>query len=249
MLVRGSARRDPRLEPERFPSILWSVAYIPLTCFRRANTAERAFLRQGDSGSRLCGFDGILDRRTIRYPTRVGNSGLKTPRLLLRSWQESDRAPFAAMNADPLVMRYFLSTLSAEETDRMLENNRLHFERHGFGLWAVALAETDEFAGYIGLNVPSFKAPFTPCVEIGWRLAARFWNQGLATEGAAAVLRFAHLTLGIGEVVSFTSAHNLPSRRVMEKIGMTRDIEGDFDHPRIPKEHPLCRHVLYRARR
>ena len=99
------------------------------------------------------------------------------------------------------------------------------------------------------LNIPSFEAPFTPCVEIGWRLAAHFWNQGLATEGAAAVLRFAHLTLGIGEVVSFTSVHNLPSRRVMEKIGMTRDIEGDFDHPRIPKEHPLCRHVLYRARR
>lgn len=150
------------------------------------------------------------------------------------------------MNADPLVMRYFLSTFSAEETDRMLENNRLHFERHGFGLWAVALAGTDEFGGYIGLNVPSFEAPFTPCVEIGWRLSARFWNQGLATEGAAAVLRFAHLTLGIGEVVSFTSVHNLPSRRVMEKIGMNRDIQGDFDHPRIPKEHPLCRHVSAR---
>ena len=150
------------------------------------------------------------------------------------------------MNADPLVMRYLLSIFSAEETDRMLENNRLHYERHGFGLWAVALVATDEFAGYIGLNVPSFEAPFTPCVEICWCLAARFWNQGPATEGAAAVLRFAHLTLGIGEVVSFTSVHNLPSRRVMEKIGMTSDIEGDFDHPRIPKEHPLCRDVSAR---
>lgn len=171
----------------------------------------------------------------------------RTPRLLLRGWQESDRAPFASMNADPLVMRYYPSTLSAEETDRMLERNRLHFERHGFGLWAAVVAETDEFAGYIGLYVPSYEAHFTPCVEIGWRLAARFWNRGLATEGAAAVLRYAHLSLQLDEVVAFTTVDNLPSRRVMEKIGMVRDVGGDFDHPRIPKEHQLCRHVLYRT--
>ena len=171
-----------------------------------------------------------------------------TSTLLLRNWEESDRAPFAAMNADPLVMRYFPSTLNGEETDRMLESNRLHFERHGFGLWAAVARETNEFAGYIGLNVPTFEAHFTPCVEIGWRLAARFWNRGLATEGAIAVLRFAQSRLCLDEVVSFTYLQNLPSRRVMEKIGMRHDPEDDFDHPRIPKEHQLCRHVLYRAR-
>jgi ribosomal-protein-alanine N-acetyltransferase len=151
------------------------------------------------------------------------------------------------MNADAQVMRYFLSALTAEETDTLLERIRLHFEQHGFGLWAVALKETNEFAGYIGLAVPSFEAHFTPCVEIGWRLASHFWNRGLATEGAAAVLAFAHNSLGLDQVVSFTTAENLASRRVMEKIGMVRDLQGDFDHPSIPQEHPLCRHVLYRS--
>ena len=146
-------------------------------------------------------------------------------------------------------MRYFRSVLTAGETDVFLEQIRLHFDRHGFGLWAVALKATDEFAGFIGLSVPSFEAHFTPCVEIGWRLAPRFWNRGLATEGAAAVLAFAHDNLGLEQVVSFTSVENLASRRVMEKIGMIRDLRGDFDHPRLPKEHPLCRQVLYRSHR
>jgi RimJ/RimL family protein N-acetyltransferase len=153
------------------------------------------------------------------------------------------------MNADPLVMRHFPSTITAEETDAMLERNRLHFERHGFGLWAVVDKSMGEFAGFIGLAVPAFDAHFTPCVEIGWRLAARFWNRGLATEGAACVLRFAFETLRLDEVVSFTTATNLPSRRVMEKLGMMHDRNGDFDHPLIPDGHPLRRHVLYRALR
>ena len=153
------------------------------------------------------------------------------------------------MNSDPLVMRYFPGTLSAAETDAMLERIRDHWDRRGFGLWAVSLKESGEFAGYIGLLVPVFDAPFTPCVEIGWRLAAKFWNQGLATEGAGAALRFAFENVGLEEVVSFTAVANLPSRRVMEKIGMVRNPAEDFDHPRIPEGHPLRRHVLYRARR
>jgi len=178
---------------------------------------------------------------------RAGTVAFETPRLLLRAWRETDRAPFREMNADAQVMRYFPSVLTAEETDALLEGFRLHFEQHGFGLWAVALKETNEFAGFIGLAVPAFEAHFTPCVEIGWRLAARFWNRGLATEGAAAVLAFAHNNLGLEQIVSFTVVENSASRRVMEKIGMIRDLRGDFDHPRIPKEHPLCRHVLYRS--
>src|SRR6516164_156681 len=178
---------------------------------------------------------------------RAVTVAFETPRLLLRCWGETDRAPFREMNADAQVMRYFLSALTAEETDALLEQIRLHFEQHGFGLWAVALKETNEFAGFIGLAVPAFEAHFTPCVEIGWRLSARFWNRGLATEGAAAVLAFAHNSLGLKQVVSFTTTENVASRRVMEKIGMIRDLRGDFDHPLIPKEHPLCRHVLYRS--
>jgi len=178
---------------------------------------------------------------------QAGTVAVETPRLLLRAWRETDRAPFREMNADAQVMRYFPSPLTAEETDALLERIRLHFEQHGFGLWAVALKETNEFAGFIGLAVPAFEAHFTPCVEIGWRLAVRFWNRGLATEGAAAALAFAHNSLGLEQVVSFTAAQNFASRRVMEKIGMIRDLRGDFDHPLIPKEHPLGRHVLYRS--
>jgi RimJ/RimL family protein N-acetyltransferase len=146
-------------------------------------------------------------------------------------------------------MRYFPSTFSAQETDAMLERNRVHFDRHGFGLWAAVVKATDEFAGYIGLSVPAFEAHFTPCVEIGWRLASRFWNRGLATEGAREVLRSAFEALPVEEIVSFTPSDNLPSRRVMEKIGMRRDPADDFDHPRIPEGHPFRRHLLYRTRR
>lgn len=185
----------------------------------------------------------------VRYAIDMASLVFQTPRLLLRAWQETDREPFAAMNADPLVLRYYPSTLRAQETDALLERNRVHFERHGFGLWAAAVKATDEFAGYIGLAVPSFESHFTPCVEIGWRLAARFWNQGLATEGAGAVLPWALETLHLSEVVSFTTEGNLPSRRVMEKLGMIRNPADDFDHPGMPEGHPLCRHVLYRARR
>jgi RimJ/RimL family protein N-acetyltransferase len=180
---------------------------------------------------------------------RGAGVAFETDRLLLREWRETDRGPFAAMNADPEVMRYFPSRLTVEETDAVLERIRLHLERRGFGLWAAEVKETGEFAGYIGLAVPSFEAHFTPCVEIGWRLAARFWNRGLATEGASAVLAFAHGGLDLEEVVSFTVTENVASRRVMEKIGMIRDLQGDFEHPRIPQGHPLSRHVLYRSRR
>jgi RimJ/RimL family protein N-acetyltransferase len=172
-----------------------------------------------------------------------------TERLLLRSWLPADREPFAQMNADPRVMEFFPALLSREESDRGVARVEAHFEKHGFGLCAVELRQDHAFIGFIGLQVPSFEASFTPCVEIGWRLAAAHWGTGLATEGARAMVRYAFETVGLEELVSFTVPVNIRSRRVMEKLGMMRDPTEDFDHPNLPEGHPLRRHVLYRLRR
>jgi RimJ/RimL family protein N-acetyltransferase len=176
------------------------------------------------------------------------NSIIETPRLLLRPWRDADREPFARMNADPRVMEFYPALLSAEESNAMVDRAEAHWIRHGFGPWAVELRATGQFLGYIGLVVPGFEAHFTPCVEIGWRLAADYWGCGLATEGAHAVLLHAFTTFALDAVVSFTVPANLRSRRVMEKLGMTHDPAEDFDHPSLPAGHPLCRHVLYRLR-
>lgn len=173
---------------------------------------------------------------------------LLTARLLLRQWRADDREPFARINADPRVMLHFPAPLSRAESDDLADRIVAHFGVHGFGLFAVELRETGQFAGYIGLLVPKFEAHFTPAVEIGWRLDADLWNRGMATEGAREVLRYAFEELRLPEIVSFTVPANLASRRVMEKIGMARDRAGDFDHPRLPEGHPLRRHVLYRKK-
>jgi RimJ/RimL family protein N-acetyltransferase len=173
---------------------------------------------------------------------------LLTARLLLRRWREEDRDPFARINADPRVMRFFPEELSRAQSDALFDRAEMHFAMHGFGPFAAELRETGQLAGFIGLVVPSFEAHFTPAVEIGWRLDAAVWNQGLATEGAREVLRYGLEELCLPEIVSFTVPDNLASRRVMEKIGLARDIAGDFDHPRLPEGHPLRRHVLYRMK-
>jgi ribosomal-protein-alanine N-acetyltransferase len=172
----------------------------------------------------------------------------KTERLILRSWRESDRQPFSEMNAEPRVMEFMPALLTREESDRFVDRIESHFRRHGFGLYAVEL-DGGGFIGYIGLALPSFSAHFTPCVEIGWRLSAEHWGQGLATEGARRVLRHAFETLGLNEIVSFTVPDNVRSRRVMEKLGMVRNPADDFDHPNLPEGHPMRRHVLYRLPR
>jgi RimJ/RimL family protein N-acetyltransferase len=171
--------------------------------------------------------------------------GLNTERLLLRRWREADREPFARMNADSRVMEYFPAPLTRAESDALVDRIEAHFAEHGWGVWAAEIRATCEFIGFIGLNVPTFQAHFTPCVEIGWRLAAERWGKGLATEGARAALDYAFTELHLPEVVSFTSVANLRSRRVMEKLGMTHDPADDFDHPGLPEGHPLRRHVLY----
>lgn len=174
---------------------------------------------------------------------------LRTPRLLLRHWRPTDRAPFAALNADPRVMEHFPALLTPDESNSMADRIVAHFERHGFGLWAVEVPGVVEFAGFVGLNVPIFDAPFMPCTEIGWRLAADHWGHGYAQEGAKAVLRWAFEVQKMPEAVAFTVPGNLRSRRVMEAIGMTHHEAGDFDHPLVAAGSPRRRHVLYRIQR
>jgi RimJ/RimL family protein N-acetyltransferase len=174
---------------------------------------------------------------------------IRTERLLLRRWRDADRAPFAAMNADPRVMEHFPALLSPHESDARVEHICAHFDRHGYGAWAVEIPGVTHFAGFVGLTVPQFEAHFTPAVEIGWRLAAEHWGRGYATEGARAALDFGFTHLKLAEIVSFTVPANTRSRRVMEKLGMTHDPREDFDHPNVADGHPLKRHVLYRIRR
>ncbi|HVZ31447.1 MAG TPA: GNAT family N-acetyltransferase, partial [Polyangiaceae bacterium] len=171
---------------------------------------------------------------------------LRTERLVLRGWRPQDREPFAVLNADPRVAEHLPGTLSRAESDGLAARIEAHFERHGFGLWAVEIAGVSEFAGFVGLAVPRFEAHFTPCVEIGWRLDARYWGQGYATEGARAAAQFAFEVLGLKQIVSFTAPDNVRSRRVMEKLGMSRSVADDFEHPALPVGHRLRRHVLYR---
>jgi RimJ/RimL family protein N-acetyltransferase len=172
---------------------------------------------------------------------------IETPRLWLRRWRADDLEPFAALNADPEVMEHFPSTLSREETLGAVGRVEKHFEKHGYGFWAVEAPGQAQFIGFIGLAVPAFEAPFTPCIEIGWRLARPWWGQGFAAEGARAALAYGFKSLNLPEIVSFTVPGNTRSRRVMEKLGMR--YSEDFEHPRIDPQHPLCRHVLYRLSR
>lgn len=173
-------------------------------------------------------------------------SKLHTDRLILRQWREEDLEPFAKMNADPIVMKYLPSVLSRKDSDQLAKRIQIHFDQYGFGFWAVEIPKLTKFAGFIGLSIPTFEAHFTPCVEIGWRLAKEYWGKGYATEGAKVCLEFGFKQLHLKEIVSFTSIKNFPSRRVMEKLRMTHHPQDDFHHPLLPKDHPLSYHVLYR---
>lgn len=168
---------------------------------------------------------------------------LETDRLLLRQWRPSDSEPWATLNADPTVMEFFPSTLTRAESDAMAERAAAHIGDHGWGLWAVEVKGGSDFIGFAGFAVPGFEAGFTPCVEVGWRLAADHWGCGYAPEAARAAVTYGFETLDLPEIVSFTAVINHRSRRVMEKTGMTLD--GEFDHPSIPGDR-LERHVLYR---
>ena len=172
---------------------------------------------------------------------------LETERLLLRGWREEDLEPFSALNADPRVMEHFPATMTRGESDAFVAYIVEHFAEHGFGLWAVEAPGDAPFVGFVGLNVPTFEAHFTPCVEIGWRLDAPFWGKGYASEAALAALAFGFDEAGLDEILSWTTPSNRRSVAVMERLGMRYD--GEFDHPRMPEGHPLRRHVLYRLGR
>jgi RimJ/RimL family protein N-acetyltransferase len=178
---------------------------------------------------------------------------LETERLLLRRWKAADHEPFARMNRDLRVSEFLAGPLGRDKSDRLIERIEHHFVRYGFGLWAAELRGNGGLdpvlIGYVGLSVPVFEAHFTPCVEIGWRLAPEHWGRGLATEGAREVIRHAFEELDLPALVSFTVPANVRSRRVMEKLGMTHDPREDFNHPGQPEGHALRRHVLYRISR
>ncbi|MEO7235311.1 MAG: GNAT family N-acetyltransferase [Lapillicoccus sp.] len=171
---------------------------------------------------------------------------LRTPRLLMRQWGEADNAPFAALNADPEVMAHFPWTLTADESRALAYRYAAGLEVDGYGIWALEVLGSGAFIGFVGLARPTWESAFTPCTEIGWRLTRDAWGHGYATEAARAALRVAFTHVGLDEVVSFTAAGNVRSRAVMERLGMHRDVGGDFDHPRIAEGHPTRRHVLYR---
>ncbi|WP_080058518.1 GNAT family N-acetyltransferase [Spirosoma aerolatum] len=174
---------------------------------------------------------------------------LHTQRLLLRPWQSADAELFAAMNADSAVMEHFPACLTRAESDAMIERISNHMTTKGWGLWALEAPTLAPFIGFCGLWTVSFDAPFTPAVEIGWRLARPFWDNGYAFEAAQAALAFGLDTLGLPEIVSFTIPANVRSWRLMERLGMTHNPIDDFDHPRLPEGHPMRRHVLYRKQR
>jgi RimJ/RimL family protein N-acetyltransferase len=171
-----------------------------------------------------------------------------TPRLRLRQWCDEDRGPFAALNADPAVMEFFASPQSRESSDASIDAWQRQFATQGWSNWAVEELSTRQFIGFIGLSVPRRILPFSPCIEVGWRLARASWGKGFATEGARAALRVGFERLRLAEIVSFTAVKNVRSRAVMERIGM-QNAHQDFEHPGIPEGHQLRLHCLYRIRR
>lgn len=168
----------------------------------------------------------------------------------MREWRESDRGPYAEMNGDPEVMRHFPSRLTPQQSDEMIDRMSAAWSDHGFGLWAVERCDNHDLIGFVGLSSPAWYSDFTPCVEVGWRLGKEHWGNGFAPEAATAALEwgFANVALPGDQIVSFTTVGNINSQRVMHKIGMTRDMDGDFDHPLLP-DWVDRRHVLFRIDR
>ncbi len=174
---------------------------------------------------------------------------IETDTLILRPWQKSDLEPFFEMSNDPVVMGFFPNTLSRSECASMMDRINNHISDHGFGFWALEVPGVSSFVGFAGLSIPGFETAFTPCVEIGWRLAPRFHGFGYATRGAGLCLDYGFGQGALDEIVSFAIRGNHPSIAVMERLGMSRDVDGDFAHSSLPAGHALSQHVLYRITR
>jgi RimJ/RimL family protein N-acetyltransferase len=174
---------------------------------------------------------------------------IETERLLLRTWEARDAQAFYHINQDPKVIEYLLGPLSLQEINDFFVEKNQQFAAHHYTLFAAVEKRTEQLIGFIGLNSPTWTAHFTPCVEIGWRLGSQYWHQGYATEGAKAVLAYGFTHCGLDEIVAFTVPQNLRSIRVMEKLGMQRDSNDDFCHPKLPRDHLLSQHVLYRIKK
>jgi RimJ/RimL family protein N-acetyltransferase len=170
---------------------------------------------------------------------------LQTPRLTLRRWREADRGPFAALNQDPRVMEHFPALISRERSDASIDAWTEDFAAQGWSNWAVERRDTGEFIGFTGLSVPKRAFPFSPCVEIGWRLAHAHWGHGFATEAAKAALAAGFERIGLAEIVSMTALTNQRSQAVMRRIGLV-DAQFHFEHAGVPVGHPVRPHCLYR---
>jgi ribosomal-protein-alanine N-acetyltransferase len=171
---------------------------------------------------------------------------MPTERLVLRQWRDEDRKPFAVLNADPEVMEFYPAPLTEAESNAFVDRIEASFAERGWGLWAVELVDIGSFIGYVGLSRAEFAAPFTPAVEVGWRMSREHWGHGYATDAACAAVDYGFTELGLDEIVSFTTTANVRSQRVMQKLGMTRDPSCDFEHPNVPVGNPVRPHVLYR---
>ncbi len=171
---------------------------------------------------------------------------IRTERLILRRWDTSDFEFMAAINADLDIMKYFPSVQDEEQTRQLIEKIEQHFKKYGFGLYAVEPLNFKQCIGFVGLNYTDFKAHFTPACEIGWRLSKEHWGKGYATEAGKEVLKKAFLDFNLDNIVSFTSKINMPSIKVMERLGLKRDLKDDFINPKLPHNHILAPHVLYR---
>lgn len=170
---------------------------------------------------------------------------IATERLILRQWEESDLLPFYKLNSDPEVMEYFPTLLSREESDQLASESRLRIDQNGWGLWAVEEKKSQIFIGFVGLNQPKVELPFSPCIEVGWRLAREYWGKGYATEAGREALKYAFDVLEVSEVVSFTAATNRRSEAVMQRLGLV-NAHSNFNHPEVPPHSQLCEHILYK---
>jgi 3-dehydroquinate dehydratase/shikimate dehydrogenase len=217
---------------------------------RVGDAAQRAYPGQRSVGG--CQLE--QSRKPVRDANQVAPreiiftvTTLRTDRLILRPWRDDDLEPFAALSADPEVMRYFPSVADRERSETMARRVGALIDERGWGLWAVEVQDGAPFIGFIGLQPIPFEAHFTPAVEVGWRLAREHWGRGYAPEGARAAVEFGFDHLELDEIVSMTTAANVASQRVMQKLGMTRDPDDDFDHPNLP-DWEYRRHILYRLR-